>query len=92
MVPERGRGTRPLSFFFLALTLALAGVFSSPPFAIVDTPEVFSPVSASREDGGVANGSRVGSTSGHAAPLESTNVNAPCRMEAGAPQECSSSR
>jgi hypothetical protein len=40
VAPERGRATRPLSFFFLALTLALAGVISSPTFNAGDGPEV----------------------------------------------------
>jgi hypothetical protein len=89
VVRERGRGTRPLSFFFLALTLALAGVISSPAFTIVDAPEVFSPVSAPQGEGGVGGDSSVGSTKGHSAPLEDATLHSSaCRTEAGAAQGC----
>ena len=90
VVPERGRATRPLSFFFLALTLALAGVFSSPSFTIHDIPEVFS--LDSDEDAaehGISPASGGGSTVPHTAPLEGKAMKTPsCVSEARARQEC----
>jgi hypothetical protein len=88
VVPERGRGTRPLSFFFLALTLALAGVISSPAFTIVDTLEVFSPVSAPQSAGGVGSDSSIGSTNGRSAALEDATFHPSACREPEAAQGC----
>lgn len=89
VVPERGRETRPLSFFFLALTLALAGVFSSPAFTIGDVRELFFDSVADARQHGISPTSGARATIGHTAPLEGKAMNTPpCLSEAKSRQEC----
>ena len=90
-VPERGRATtRPLSFFFLALTLAFAGIFTSPACTTGDTPEVFAPDStAQRIERGFARDPGAGTSMGHSVPLEGEVIKTPaCVSEARAGEEC----
>jgi hypothetical protein len=89
--PERGRAeTRPLSYFFLALTLAFAGIFTSPACTTGDTPEVFSPDSAAqRIERGFARDPGSGTSLGHSVPLEGEIIKLPaCVAEAGAGEAC----
>ena len=90
VVPERGRATRPLSFFFLALTLALAGVFSSPSFTIGDITEVFLAGSAMHAaEHGISPASGEGASVGATGSLEGKAMKTPpCLSEARARQEC----
>ena len=87
-VPERGRATtRPLSFFFLALTLAFAGVFTSAASTTGDTPELLSPDStAQRIERGFRRELGPGTSMGHSVPLkEETRA---CVPEARPAEQC----
>ena len=89
--PERGRATtRPLSFFYLALTLAFAGIFTSPACTTGDAPEMFSPDSTARRiERGFARDVGSGTSMGHSVPLEGEIIKTPaCVPEARAGEEC----
>jgi hypothetical protein len=74
----------------LALTLAFAGIFTSPACTTGDTPELFAPDStAQRIERGFARDVGSGTSMGHAVPLEGEIIRMPaCEPEAGAGEAC----
>jgi hypothetical protein len=72
------------------MTLALAGVFTSPGCTTGDTPDVFSvDRAAQRMERGFAREVGAGATMGHSVPLEGEIIRTPtCVVEARAGEAC----